>query len=154
MVRAGQNVRATDVIATANTTPKHYMLNVARGLGVSEDDAEKYIERMLNDEVAEGDVIATRSRFGKRIVRSPVNGTIELITAGQMLIEVKTEPYQLKAGIPGVVAELIHGRGAVIKTTGALIQGVWGNGQVDLGLMNVLAESPDHVLSPGQIDVS
>ncbi len=153
LVRTGQTVRATEVIATAITSPKHVMINVARGLGLSEDEADQYIERYVEEEVVAGDVIATRSGIGKRIVRSPVEGTIKLITAGQVLVQVKNEPIELRAGFPGTVVELIHERGAVISATGALVQGVWGNGKINFGLLNVLADSPDHVLSPDQVNV-
>jgi hypothetical protein len=49
---------------------------------------------------------------------------------------------------------LIGDRGAVIETSGALIQGVWGNGRIESGLLNVLAKAPDHKLTPDQLDVS
>jgi hypothetical protein len=42
----------------------------------------------------------------------------------------------------------------VIETTGALIQGVWGNGRIDFGLMTSIVSQPDHVATPDQIDVS
>jgi hypothetical protein len=42
----------------------------------------------------------------------------------------------------------------VIRTAGALIQGVWGNGRIDNGLMVSLLEKPDDVLSAVRLDVS
>ena len=42
----------------------------------------------------------------------------------------------------------------VIRTAGALIQGVWGNGRIDNGLMVSLLEKPDDVLAAGRLDVS
>ena len=41
-----------------------------------------------------------------------------------------------------------------IQTTGALIQGAWGNGRVDTGVMINLAEKPDTVLTANRLDVS
>ena len=38
--------------------------------------------------------------------------------------------------------------------TGALIEGVWGNGRVDVGLMFPLLSSPDDPLTASKIDVS
>jgi hypothetical protein len=37
---------------------------------------------------------------------------------------------------------------------GALIQGVWGNGRIDNGLMRVMIEKPDDVLTADRLDVS
>ncbi len=42
----------------------------------------------------------------------------------------------------------------VIQTTGALIQGVWGNGRIDFGLLNAQIKTPDDVLTADRIDVS
>ena len=48
---------------------------------------------------------------------------------------------------------MIPDRGAVVETTGALIQGLWGNGRLDFGLMNVVVEEPDGILTSDQLDV-
>jgi hypothetical protein len=64
-----------------------------------------------------------------------------------MLFELETIPYQLKAGMEGVIKGLIAERGAILETTGALVQGVWGNGQIDQGTLIVLAESPKDELT-------
>jgi hypothetical protein len=50
--------------------------------------------------------------------------------------------------------QLIPDRGAVIQTAGALIQGVWGNGRIDSGLLINLAEKPDGILTSARLDVS
>ena len=41
LVREGQTVSATDVIAELNQYPEHLLLDVARGLGMSADSADK-----------------------------------------------------------------------------------------------------------------
>jgi len=41
-----------------------------------------------------------------------------------------------------------------IETNGALLQGVWGNGRIDTGLLNVQIHSPQDVLTPDRLDVS
>jgi hypothetical protein len=69
-------------------------------------------------------------------------------------LEIENQPYELKASIPGTIIELLEDRGAIVEGTGALIQGVWGNGRIDYGLMHVLANSPDAILTPDQLDVS
>jgi len=155
LVRAGQKVRASDVIGRAVTTPQHLVLNVAKALGVSDlREVRQYIEREVDENVEEGDILASRSGLGKRVFRAPVAGTIKLIWRGNVLLRVKSDPYELRAGLPGMVTSLIPDMGAVIQSIGALVQGMWGNGKVDFGLMNVLAQSADHVLTTDQIDVS
>jgi hypothetical protein len=152
-VRQGQTVRATDVIATANVTPRHTMLDAAAGLGVSRADVDKYIERDENQAVAAGDVLARKSGMFSRVLRAPVSGKIVLMTDGYIFIEEDQPPFELLAGIPGDVKELVHEMGAVIETVGALIQGSWGR-RIDFGVLNVAAEKPDDLLTPEMVDVS
>jgi len=152
-VRQGQQVRATDVIASTTIHPKHLMLDAASGLGVSRSMAGHYIERYEQEKVAEGDVIARKAGLFSRVVRTPVAGRIVLITDGYVFIEEDQPPFELLAGIPGEVTELVHEMGAVIETVGALVQGAWGNGKIDFGVLRVGAEKPDDVLQPEAVDV-
>lgn len=153
-VRKGQKVSATDVIAEVRLAPDHMLLDVARGLGLSPKEADRYLQCQAGDQVAEGDVLAGPVGFTKRVIRASKNGKVIVAGDGQILLELESPPYELKSGLPGSVADLVGDRGAIIETSGALIQGVWGNGRIDFGLMHVLAKLPDEELKVEQIDVS
>ena len=73
---------------------------------------------------------------------------------GKVLMEVGDARVELRAGLSGMVTRIIPERGAVIRTVGALVQGVWGNGRVEGGVMTSLIEKSDDVLSPDRLDVS
>jgi hypothetical protein len=92
--------------------------------------------------------------MAKRVVRAPKNGRVLVAGGGQVLLELETAPYELKAAIPGTVENLVEDRGAIIEAIGALIQGVWGNGRTDYGVMSMLLNSSDDVLTPDRLDVS
>jgi hypothetical protein len=154
LVRTGQNVAATDVIAEANLFPDFLLLDVARSLQLSASKTENYLQCHIGDQLAQGDVIAGPIGLANRIVRAPRDGKVVLANEGQVLMELTSKVSQLKAGIPGSIVELIDDRGAMIETTGALIQGVWGNGRIDAGLMSVLAKKPDMLLTIADLDVS
>jgi hypothetical protein len=154
LVRAGQRVNSLDVIAEANLRPEYLLLNVARGLGLSPERADQMIQCQAGDHLADGDMIAGPVGIARRVVRTPSDGQVVLVGSGQVLIEVASKPFQLKAGVPGEVVELIVDRGATVETSGALVQGVWGNGHIDFGVMVVLAKSPDQLLTTDQLDVS
>ncbi|MBW8010213.1 MAG: hypothetical protein FVQ83_03075 [Chloroflexi bacterium] len=154
LVRAGQKVTPTDIIAQADLTPEHIVLDIARGLGVSPNKAASYITREIGDEISEGSKVASRSGFASRVVRSPFPGRLVSISGGQVLIEIKNKPFQLKAGIPGSIASIEAERGAIIETNGAWIQGVWGNGKVDYGQLTILSKDLDHIVTPDGFDVS
>jgi hypothetical protein len=155
LARRGQKVSATDVIAQANVAPEHMALDVARTLRVRPEQIGEYLEYKEGDDVAEGDVLAVRSiPFSKLVVRAPRAGQLVSIHNGQILLEVDTPPFDLRAGIPGEVTELVPDFGAFIATSGALVQGVWGNGRLDVGVLNVQAETPHDLLAAGQLDMS
>ncbi len=153
-VRKGQKVGATDVVAEANLAPEHLLLEVGRGLGLPANKADTFIQRRAGEEVGEGDLIAGPVGIARRVIRSPRAGRVVLAGGGQVLIEVDSRPFELKAGVPGIVTDLVPDRGVVIETTGALVQGVWGNGRIDVGLLSVVARSPQDNLTADRLDVS
>jgi hypothetical protein len=154
IVRKGQKVAATDVLAEAKLTPEHLLLDVMRGLRLAEEQADQAIRCKAGMKVAESDVLAGPVGLTKRVVRTPRNGRVVLAGGGQILLEVDSTPFELKAGVPGSVYELIEDKGAIVEATGALIQGVWGNGRIDYGLMYVLIHTPDEILTMDRLDVS
>lgn len=113
------------------------------------------IERAAGEHVSEGDLIATGPRgLVRRTMRTPVDGRIVYIRNGQVLLQKADNPFELKAGYNGLVSEIIPERGVVIEMTGALIQGVWGNGPVDFGVMQMIGEAPGERFVLDHVDVS
>jgi hypothetical protein len=147
-------VAATDTIAEIDLHPEHLVLDIARGLGLPPEKADRLLQYQVGEQVTEGSVIAGPVGMTKRVVRAPRTGQILTAGGGQVLLQLQSPPFELKAGLPGTVIELLGERGVMIETTGALIQGVWGNGLVNAGLLNVLLTSPEEVLSPDRLDVS
>lgn len=154
VARRGQHVNPTDVVAEAITEPEHVLLDIGRGLGLPAKEADKYLAVKGGDQVGEGDVLAGPVGVARRVMRSPHEGVVVVAGEGQLLLEIDKPPFELKAAYQGVVAELISDRGVIIDTTGALVQGVWGNGRSSYGLLRVLAKEPDETLTAGQLDVS
>lgn len=154
IARKAQRVGATDVIAEARLEREHVLLDIARGLGLTAAQADAYIQRHAGEDVEEGDIIAGPVGVTRRVVRAPKAGQVVAAGSGQVLLELNSPPYELRAGMPGVVTGLVEDRGAEIETTGALIQGVWGNGRLDFGLLGVMARSPQDKLTADRLDVS
>ena len=152
LVRAGQEVKATDVIAEAIVNPEHVALNIERALGVPLKQVMEYVQRAVGDVVPQGGIIASRKGLFSRVVRAPRAGTLVAIGGGQALLQVSSKPFQLVAGIPGTVTNIEADYGAVIETSGVWVQGIWGNGKTAVGELKNLAESPNHTLKPTHID--
>ncbi len=155
LVRTGQQVSAVDPVAETYLPESHVLLDVRRALGVpSAAKAESLVERKPGEKVQKGDVIAETGGMFSRVIRAPSNGTIVAVSNGQVTLETETPPFTLRAGMPGVVADILADRGVIIETSGALLQGVWGNGHCDQGVLLALARSPDDELTRDRLEVS
>jgi len=154
IARRGQQVNPVDVVAEARARPEHILLDISRGLGLTANEADHHIQRRAGDEVGEGDVIAGPVGIARRVVRAPRAGTVVVAGGGQVLLELEGVYSELKAGYTGVVADLISDRGVIIEAVGSLIQGVWGNGKINFGLLNPLPRTPDEVVTPAMMDIS
>ncbi len=154
IARVGQKVSSGDVVAETNLASEHVLLDVARALRVSPTVADSLVKFKLHDRIAASAEIAVGKGLFPRSVRAPREGRVVAVGGGQVLMEVGETKMELRAGIPGTIIELLPNRGVVIQTAGALIQGVWGNGRVDSGLLMNLAEKPDSILTASRLDVS
>lgn len=150
----GQKVNPTDTVAEAVLGRKHLVIDAAQKLDVPQRDVAKFIKVKKGQQVAKGDLLAeSQGLFGKEIT-SPANGTIVATGSGKIVIETGGAVFELQAGIPGVVTQTIGSRGVVIRATGGVVQGVWGNGKLDYGMMHSLMEGPEDMFEPARIDVS
>ncbi len=154
VVRKGQKVSAADVVAESIVAPAHILLDIPRGLGVPADQAAQHLQRQTGEQVEAGDVIAGPVGVGRRVVRAPKAGKIIITDEGQVLLETQGRPFELRAGYSGVITDLVPDRGVRIETTGALVQGVWGNGRMDAGVLTVLAAHAGDVLAANRLDIS
>lgn len=154
LVRLGQKVSPNDVIAETNWAREHVILDVARSLHVSADVADRLIKCKVDDRIAANTEIAVGKGIFPRRIRTPREGRVVVAGGGQVLMEVGETKIELRAGIPGTIIEIVANRGAVIQTAGSLVQGVWGNGRIDSGLLVNIAEKPDGVLTAARLDVS
>ncbi len=153
-VRLNQRVNASDVVASARWAREHVVLDVARKLGLSTAAADRLIRCKEGDELVPGALVASAGGIFPREVRAPRDGRVVVVGGGRILLEVGEATLDLRAGLPGVVTQVVSERGVVIKTAGALIQGVWGNGRIETGLMFNMMEQPDSILDAGRLDVS
>ena len=152
--RMDQKVSPLDVVAEAHYGQEHLLIDVAHMLGVQPEAAQRLIQVKAGEMIAKGQDIASRIGLFPQILRAPSNGRVILVGSGRILMEVGEGTFELRAGLPGKVTRQISERGVEITFNGALVQGVWGNGQKGLGVMMPLLTTPQELLSLKQIDVS
>ncbi len=152
LVQPGQEVRPDDVVARASLPGNPQTVNLAALLGVGEpQDVVHYLLKKPGDPVKKGEVIArTSGLFGlfKKEVTSPIDGTIEMVSTvtGQAVLREPPIPVEVTAYIKGKVVDVIPREGAIIETTGAFIQGIFGVGGERRGIIDVAVSSPDDIL--------
>jgi hypothetical protein len=153
-VHIDQKVNPLDVVAETQLGTEHLLIDVARAFAIPTEAAQNLIHLKVGDVIAQGDVIARRVGLGLQIVRAPANGRVAFSGAGQVLLEVGDTTFELHASIPGTIMRLIPERGVEIMFNGALVQGVWGNGQMNVGLMLPVLNAPEDSLTASHLDVS
>ncbi|MCB0118016.1 MAG: hypothetical protein KDD72_03225 [Anaerolineales bacterium] len=154
LVRVQQKVSATEVVAETRWSREHILIDVAQILKVSPAAADRLIKCKMDDKLTANAEIAVGRGLFPRTVRAQHEGRVVAVGGGQVLLEVGEAKMELRAGIPGTVTQIIGKHGVVIQTSGGLVQGVWGNGRIDAGLMVNLMEGPETVLVPERVDVS
>ena len=155
VARLNQRVLASHIVAEAEYSHKHHLIDVARSLGIKPEDAEKKTKGIkVGQNLTAGTVVASGSGLFPKAIKVEHSGRVVATGGGQILLDTSGKEFELKAGISGEVIELIPDRGVVIQEIGALIQGVWGNGRVNSGSLHILAEDPAHILEASQIDIS
>ncbi len=141
LVRRGETVEAATLLATAEQPAGVVVVDIARPLRVPPERAAVYLQRKPGAPVRAQEVLARRRIWmGLRTlrVRSPVDGEVVAAGGGKVLIQAGARILELRAGFPGIVVEVIPDFGAVVETTGALIQAFWASGADFSGMLRVV----------------
>ncbi len=153
-VRVREKVQPGDVVAEVQPPAKHYFLDLASGLGVSPAEAGRHVRVDLGARVEQDQILAGPVGIARRTMRAPASGRALSLTRGRMLFEALQDPYPLHAGLPGEVAGSDGSSTVLIEATGALVQGVWGNGRRGWGVLRTVGEGPDERLQPSKLDLT
>ncbi len=153
LARANQKVSPTDVVAQATWAREHVLVDVATPLRLSPAAADRLIRCKVGDQLAAGVEVAVGRGLFARTIRTPKAGRVLAVGGGQVLLETADTNLQLRAGLAGTVMQVIANRGVVIRNYGALIQGVWGNGRMDTGLLINAMDKAEAVISAGRFEV-
>lgn len=147
-------MRPNDVIARGTGARNLTAVDVGKRLELDVKSARKAIQVDVGQSVNTETVLAeTRKLLRRRRLHAPISGRIAHIDSnGVILLETHNEEEILRAGFRGRVIDVMARFGAVIEATGALVQGVWGNGAQDIGVLRVLTPSADTSLSSELFD--
>ena len=156
LVEQGARVRAEDIVARAELPGGVATVNVVNLLGITPQEVPTYMLKGEGDAVAANEPIAeTRPwiQWFKSVATSPVDGTIETVShvTGQVLIRLAPRPVELTAYLDGTIVEVSECDGAVVETTGAFVQGIFGVGGEVTGELTTVVDAPDATIGPGDL---
>jgi hypothetical protein len=155
LVRVGQKVTPSEVIAEAEIPSQFHYVDVMRSLGLGNpSQAEKLINRKVGDQVDKNDILVETGGVFSKVIRSPKAGKILSTRGGQILVETATSKVNVSAGFSGTVVETIKDRGAVLETNGVLVQGSWGNGKVGYGQLQIEIEQVESELAAASLGIN
>lgn len=154
LVSEGQRVAAGDVVARGEVTESHQLIDLSARLGVRADKLEPYLLKHEGDLIKKGEAVARkRGMFGtSRTATAAADSRLVLLEGGKALLA-SVRPVELRAGLPGMVVGPLGG-GVTIETTGAVLSGVWGNGQEGFSVLRMLTAEPATVLHGALLEPS
>jgi hypothetical protein len=159
LVRVGDRVTAETIVAHTKLPGNVQTINVANKLSLLPEDIHGHMTHKVGDWVDEGDIIAqSKSFFGlfKSYCKMPVGGTIESVSkiTGQVIIREKAIPVEVNAYIDGDIMEVYEKEGVLVRANATFVQGIFGIGGEAVGLLDVVVDRPDEVLSADRINPS
>lgn len=154
LAQVGSQVEATDIIAEGIINTKHIILDLAQSMNMSAHRVMSLMKVKKGQRVSEGQVLVEMTGIFSREVVAPVSGRVVALGGGKLVLEFGGTALEMTAGMPGIVKEILGERGVVIRSTGSVIQGVWGNGKFETGTMMSLLEHADEAFDPSRLDLS
>lgn len=124
LVLTGDEVITGDVLAETRLPERFLVYDVVNQLKLPTKNTDPYIHRMTGESFVAGDVIAQKSGVFSRLFRAKQAGKVVSIRDGKIVLALGEAIQSVTAPFPGIVSELIHERGAVVATTGSVIEGV------------------------------
>ena len=154
LVRAGQRVEPSDIIAQSTITPDPVQVNIAAELGLSPAATSKRLRATVGHPVEQGSVLAQRGGIGSRVARAPMAGIFSGFdpATGIGLITAPSERASVQAYLKGIVTDLIPYYGAIIETPAILIRGIFGIGGEQHGVLKVTVSGHDEALAEDLIN--
>lgn len=154
LVRVGDSVEPSQVVAQAVMPPDFRIVEVAQALDVPVRNANTYFKVKRGQAVAEGDILASRGGFGSRVCESPISGKVAGVGRGRLLLQADPQIVRMNALVPGYVVEVELGESVIIETVGGLVQALWGNGYEAHGVLRMSVRKPRHPIRASHINAS
>ncbi len=151
LVKEGDIVNSNTPVLKAELPSDLEIINLEERLNVDLDLIENSLKVKLKEEVKKGDILCSVKTFFnlfKEEVKSPIDGVIEFYTKKNSHLGIRppSTPLIIDAYINGEVIKVIEKKSVTIKTTSSFIQGIFGVGGENHGILTLIKEKNDEVI--------
>lgn len=151
----GERIDLRDVVARGSIPSRYAILEAVKALNLRRpDELESKMLVEMGEMVNAGQVLAGKANKRGRHIASPVNGIIAYVGDGRIIVQEIPEPITIESGLIGQVVGLQEGRGVVIETIGAVLQGAWGNGRFGIGQLRIEPADGLETIYGDQLDIA
>jgi hypothetical protein len=122
---------------------------------VREADVPKRLLKQVGDPVEAREIIIAKPinlGTAQLVYRAPAAGQIVAIQGSWMILDVYDTPLDVMALYSGSIVSVVPRRGGIVEAQGALIQGAWGSGQEQVGVIKWFTKSSDAILDAGLLE--
>jgi hypothetical protein len=156
LVKVGDKVDFDSVVARTEIPGEADFLHVSETLGIDPSDVKEFMLKKVGENFEKGELLAEYVAFWgliKKYVHAPFSGYVENISGltGQVIIRQNNIPIEIDSYVKGEVIKVLPKKGAVIETTAAFVQGIFGIGGENHGELVVAGSSPDEILTEDKI---
>jgi hypothetical protein len=145
LAKPNQEVTPSDVLGLSITSPGFRVVNLAKELGCSAKDCQKYLQKGIGQAVFRGEVLALKQQLLRQTpFISPADGIIDSYDpeTGNLKLAFLPDRQKITSAVYGVVQSVdTKSRKVYIKTAVTEIMGVLGSGRVREGNILVLGNN-------------
>lgn len=154
LVKAGQRVEPSDVIAQTSIEAEPVGIDIASPLALSPAAVAKRLVVNPGQQVEQGAPVARRGSRSARVSKAPFTGIFNSYdpSSGIAYFTVPPELLTVQAHLKGIVTDLVPYYGAVIETPATLVRGIFGVGGEQHGVLKKMATAHDAPLTADTID--
>ncbi len=156
LVEIGDFIKAEDIIARTEIPNEVMELNIANLLSIEPEDIRDYMLKKEKEPVKKGEPLAVNKpllKWFKKEIPSPIDGTVESINkvTGKILLRKPPRHVDLSGYLDGKVVEIEPNLGAMIECSATYIQGIFGIGGEQSGILEMVVASPGQPLEENMI---
>jgi len=154
LVRTGTRVEPDDVVARTLLPSRGRRFPVARSLAIAEASLRQHLVVEDGAEVEAGDVLVRVGRSRQRLWRSPIAGSLSTTEAdyGYLIVTPPAQSFELLAHLKGFVLSVEPYRSVQIQSPVSLVQGAFGFGGEQHGVLRAAVTGPADELLPEMLD--